>query len=353
PTWKERIKRSLVIAVGMAIPGISIAALMAWEGSFQQLAYWTIEASRYYIGVVPISVAMELFSRTFTQLFLENPVPWLLGGVGAVLLPFGRTARWRRWGIGLFAAFAFMAIIPGFRFFGHYFLLTFPAVALFGAHASYVISSRSIPFIGKADQGLALRTLVLLSVPILAGHWNYYFRPDHVGVLRTVYRTNPFPEARYVADMINAERQEDDGVFVMGSEPQIYVYTGTRSPTRFINMGYLVHEHPMADSLRREAMSDVAKAAPKYVVWVQHLGSWMPGPNADQSFLERYWNTLHEEYDIVAWFEQDPPMQVRIISGEAAKDHRPASELFMFLARRKDIRDAGATVLNGAPPERN
>ena len=65
----------------------------------------------------------------------------------------------------------------------------------------------------------------------------------------------------------------------------------------------------------------------------------MPPPRSDQSFLESYWNELHRDYRVIAWFEQDPTFNLTVVIGDEASSYTPKGDRYIFLAERKDGAD--------------
>jgi hypothetical protein len=285
--------------------------------------------------LVPWNDAPELAGYTVSHLFHEDPLTWSLAGLGVwSLLRHGPLAGLRGT-LLLFLLLSMFTVVPGARFLGHYFLMLFPALALMvGAGSLWIVQLLR----GNRPPGVGWRTVVPATVLFawcLAINARYYFHLDHTSLLRRVYHVNPFPEAKQVADLINARKQPGDQVLVVGAEVQIHLYTDTRSPSRFVFMSHLVQDHPAVPAWQQEWLRDALAAEPRFVAWVQHVGSWMPAPGVDQSFLETYWNHILGHYDIIAWLEQDPPLHLKVVTGEAARAYRPKGQLFMFLAERK------------------
>jgi hypothetical protein len=342
---KERWRYARMLVAGAVLPLMALLAIIFFQGALGQLWFWVVEVARYYVGTLTFDEALELLSLKSGLLFHENPLLWVLGGLGAMLFWAGPGQRWQRMTVGSFLVMSALTLVPGLRFFGHYFLMFFPALAIC-AGALVQLAVRwplRNTHVSNGVKSARLLIAVCLFAGALIQDRHDYFDPDHEKVLRRAYHTNPFPEARMVADLINERIRPGDGVFVMGFEPQIHVYTGTRSPIRWVNTNALLLVHPLADSVRNEVRSVLASSPPRFVVWVQHYSSWMPPKNADQSFIGEYWDQLHREYDVIACYEQYPPYELHVMTGEAARNYSPKGELFLFLAERRET-STGATA---------
>lgn len=330
------------LACGAAIPGGLVVLIMVIQGNLEEFWFCAVQGAGMYADQMRWSDAPALLGYTLRQLFTELPVAWVMGALGVPLLWSRELDPWKRWALIGSLVVSILSVAPGKRFLGHYFLHFFPAFSLCAGATAYIIPRRLASVLGQGAAlwgSTVLGAGMFLSTILLQG--GYYFKEDHTALLRRVYHTNPFPEARVMADLINERYQDGDGLFVVGSEPQIYVYTRTRAPSRFIYMNFLVQNHPSEKAWRSEVMRDLEAAPPKYVVWVQHVGSWMPAPGADQGFLEKYWNELHRDYEVIAWCEQTASPDLIVVTGEEARNYQPKGQLYMFLAERK--RDAGAT----------
>ena len=172
----------------------------------------------------------------------------------------------------------FLTIVPGYHYYGHYFLQWIPAVSL--SAAIFIFSVQDIlknKF--KLKYGSTVLPLIIIILPVLtnlSAKSKYYFNPNQTQILREVYGINPFPESMVIADKLNTLMKPEDKLAVFGTEIQMYVYTNKKSPSRFAGSGALL-EFPVAQSedWQNEFIGDVEKAAPKYLVFFSHPISWM------------------------------------------------------------------------------
>lgn len=334
---RARAKQVLLFLSGSLVMAMVPMAWLVQAGAWDGTRTWLVEVAAHYVSRISPGTGLELLQQRFIALFKDNPVAWSVGlaGIAALLASPGPRSS-RRTSL-LLLAFSTLAIVPGFRFFGHYFLMLFPALAISAAWGAHYLSLR-ISRTGNSSTArkVHLGLPILLFMAVMAEQRRPYFTPDHNAILRYVYTTNPFPESKVLAEEINRRSSKGDELLVMGFEPQIHVYTGLGSPTRWHNMDVLLYDHPIADRARAEFTKAVTEKPPRFVVWVQHVSSWMPPPDADQSFLAGYWEQLKADYEVVAWYEQYQPMQLRTVIGEAATRYVPSSDLWMFLAVRKE-----------------
>ncbi len=331
-----RIRYLALLAAGALLPLVAFFLIMLLQGSLGQFWFWVVEVSGEYVGATTISEAKELLFYTVRELFQESPVLWVLAGAGVPLLVVASRPWWKRLAMGLFLLMSALSVVPGLRFYGHYFLLLFPAVAICVGGFMYGSVHWLMHRTGRRTTGAALFIAAIgLFMGIVVRQRAAYFGADHNAVLRSVYGTNPFPEARLVSDLVNERIREGDGLMVMGFEPQIYLYTNTNSPTRWINPIVLMIVHPLSDSIRNEVRAALAASPPRFVVWVQHGTSWATSYDVDPSFLEEYWGQLHRDYEVIAWYEQRSLLMLNVVTGEEARDHAPRGTNYLFLAERR------------------
>jgi hypothetical protein len=110
-----------------------------------------------------------------------------------------------------------LAVLAGFRFFGHYYLQLLPPLAL--------IAVFGLPF-GRRQ---LTRTAVAVAVPVLA-MWLFSFSPPNArGII-------PYGD---VAERVRGVTAPTDRIFVWGEYPEIYWAADREPATRFIHTGFL------------------------------------------------------------------------------------------------------------------
>ena len=115
---------------------------------------------------------------------------------------------------------------------------------------------------------------------------------------REIWGLNPFPEAVTIARHIARTSGPDETVFVVGSEPQIPFYAERRSATRYIFFYPLTGGYPGARERQREALAEVERARPRYVVWVHVSTSLLMSDRTDRWIFEETDRMLARDYAI-------------------------------------------------------
>lgn len=332
--FSNSIRDGLWLAVGALIPIIGFGLLMTIQGTLTDFWFWIVEYPQAYTSKIDWEMGRNLLENSLSSMYDGYAAYWILGVAGAVGIWLAPLAWYKKWAVTGFFLMAILSVLPGKRFYGHYFLHFFPALAVGVAGLVFVAST----WVGRLLPSLKLWLGPVLSVVLvlttLGAHEAYYFRPNFTKILRQTYGSNPFPESRKMADFLSARYQEGDGLLVLGSEPQLYAYTQAECPTRHHFMGFLLKNHPKEKAWQQEVIDAVEAHPPKYVVWVQHPLSWLPSPEADQSIINWGWSLIHSDYTPIAWYDQTDGRSFSSIEGDDAATYQAQSKQYMVLLER-------------------
>jgi 4-amino-4-deoxy-L-arabinose transferase-like glycosyltransferase len=217
----RRQPHAVTAAMGLAIGfGVSAAALVGafWlTGHLDDFLFWGWRYNFQYIASVPVREEMIRFAI--------GTLPIVAGWLPAIAL--AASARHRDLTLAwLWLAAMCVALSLGGRFFGNYFLIAAPPLAVLGgAGATWLYA------VGRRR----LLTLLSLSVAALG----------IVSVLAVVVwdRLDPSPaivDATYrdAGSWIGAHSAPADRIFVWGDSPQLYVYSHRLMATRFAFSNY-------------------------------------------------------------------------------------------------------------------
>jgi hypothetical protein len=227
--------------------------------------------------------------------------------------PLGLVVLWWRrssWSAALFLTgfliCSFVAVLPGFHFRPHYYVLLMPVLALLAGalveEATQLLRAGRFRFLAPAPA-------LLFAFFLLKGivhEQNLFFRLTPVAVSRSLYGFEPFPEAKVLADYIRAHSSPDDRVAVLGSEPEIYFYARRQSATGYLYTYPLLEHQPFADQMRRQMKQEIEAARPLFLIQVRAWTSWQSRPATPQR--------------IAGWCDALTPPNYKLI---AACDYHP------------------------------
>ncbi|MGD9648462.1 MAG: hypothetical protein AB7U73_22315, partial [Pirellulales bacterium] len=325
-------------AIASALPLGALAGYFAAQGIFDKFKLWTFDISRQYAadGLNPAN--LQNLVDTLRALFAESPLLWASALAGLASLAWRPESR--RQAVFLLAVVVGSAatVFAGGRFFGHYFVLLLPAVALLAAVGAQAIA---VGIAATRSQLVVISTALVVSGVALFG-WierAYLFREQPLAASRRLYGVNPFPEAVELADYVAAHCSAADSVLVLGSEPEIYFYLGGRAATAHIYMYPVMSGMPFAKQLQRELVAEAEAARPAYILYVKAPMSWGFEINADRMLLEWFARYRDENYTLVGIFDIWSAEDTTKLWGTRAQHYRPYSEKTNWIGvyRRNDF----------------
>jgi hypothetical protein len=262
-------------AAGLALPYLATLAALARAGVFESFWFWTVRYPAFYVGQIGLAEAASRFAEASARVLGAAPLLWVTAGVGLGALCFERSLRGRRAFTALLAAASLLAIVPGFYFRTHYYLLLLPAASLL-AGLGVRAAARSLPARTPAALRVALVGLVvaLPVVQTLGLQRNFLFAYTPFQVARSTYALNPFADSPAIAEFVAERTRPGDRIAVLGSEPQLYFYAGRRAATGFVYMYPLSEEHPFAPELQERLIREIEAGAPELVLFVRSPPSW-------------------------------------------------------------------------------
>jgi hypothetical protein len=334
--WIKAIVAQIVFAAGAVTPFVLVCFYFWRNGTFDKFWFWTFTYAREYATSVPLSYAWANLNEEMGFILKESYPIWLfaIAGLFAVTI----VKRYRQWAvftIGLFV-FSFLAVCPGFYFRGHYFIFLLPAAAILagaGFAALDVLFQRIMPVIS--------RVFIIGAIGFGAVGYTLYqqraylFNNSPEAVCQMVYRGNPFPESLRIAEFIRNNTGPNDTVAVVGSEPQIYFYSGRRSATSHIYMYPLMESNSFAGSMQQEMIAQIETAKPEFMVFVNVTLSWLARPSSDKTIFKWFESYCPQYYDLAGVVNILPSGQAVYRWNEQTVNYTPASEYWVSVFKRR------------------
>jgi hypothetical protein len=270
------METAVVFGLATVLPLLLMAMGLAWAGVWDRFNLWTIQYARDYIADFPLSVVPRQFAAGFGPILGGGIWVWVFGVTG-ILLVFLRTPYRRAafFGTGLLIA-GFAAVLPGFYFRGHYFLVVMPGIALLNAALLLALADR----IRQHPQAQMLKLIapclllvILTDLAVRSGA--IWFEDTPAQVCRSLYGFNPFPESPEIARYLAAHTRPEDTIAVLGSEPQIFFLARRHSASGYIYVYPLTEPQPRTPAMRADFISEIETNRPAYVVNINLLSSWV------------------------------------------------------------------------------
>jgi hypothetical protein len=326
------------LGLGFALPLAVLTAVMAVQGVWRQFWFWTVTYATEYVRTVPLRDAAGTFLYGVGKAGEHTFVVWFLAAAGLLALALSRwPGRARAIVFGL-TAVSWLAIVPGFLFREHYFVLLLPALALLAAIA-VVASARLLP--RARANAVAARLVASLLFLASIGHYvaserGYLFTMSPVELSRQRYKANFFPEMEEIGRYIREHSAAADRLAVLGSEPEISFYAGRRSATGYIYTYALMEPQPLAQRMQEQMMREIESSTPLFLVTVKTYPSWLARPESDRTIFEWARRFAREHYQQVGTVEGDETGRARVSWIGTAAEAGPRAQVLARVYRRRD-----------------
>ncbi len=297
---------AVAFAVAALVPYALTCGLLALAGVFDTFWFWTFEYAREYTGQVPRELIGQIFRTGFDPVFASGPLIWILGASLPLVLVFDRDLRRNGSAVVLFVVFGALAVLPGFFFRPHYFVFALPGLALAAALGAAFVARR-LPGLAST-RARAVAAAVVLTVCVGQAVWtqaDVLFELTPFQVVRKTYGLNPFPESVEVGRLLDELARPDDRIAVIGSEPQIYLYSKRRAATGYMYTYALMEDHRFNVRMQQEFIAEVEASAPAFCVFANVSTSWLVKQQSP-NLLFQWWERFVQGYELIALAEIRP-----------------------------------------------
>ena len=334
---ERRLANAVLFVVGVLLPLFLLVLYYAAAGSLGKLVFWTVSYASAYTGTIPPAMGWQVFKNQFADVTVNTAPFWLLAAAGVIGVLVRPPAGFGRRLPLLLMVAAVAAIVPGFHFRPHYFVQALPVVALLAG-----LAVATLPRLVPSRWRTVVQLLLLVLVAGAAGRILYaersrLFQLPPEEVVKASYQTaKPFAESAAVADFIRENSAPTDKIMVIGSEPQIYFYARRPAATGYIYLYGLLENQRYAALMQDEFLREMTTAAPKFVVVVHDLTTWMSdgtGPDRFMANANRYLAENYVQVGVVDIFRNEPS---RFVWGRGAALYRSSSSTYMLVLLRKD-----------------
>jgi hypothetical protein len=334
---KRFLTGNFLLLSGLILPYALLCLWTAQTGTFGTFWFWTVRYAREYATGPTLSQGITELTSSARVVACAQPLLWLLGICGGVLLCTKYQRCSDRPFVFGFLLFSFLAVCPGLAFREHYFVMLLPAAAiLIGAGLS------SAPFAPAASSRLAAKRFIpifLLAAAACYGFFrerHYLFADTPREVSRQTYGDNPFPEAPEIARYLKDHSAPGDRIAILGSEPEILFYADRLSATGYIYMYGLMENQPYAEQMQLQMIREIETARPKYLVVVNVRSSWLVRPSSKRTVLDWVAQYAGNHYDLDGIIDIVDPETTLYRWGREAKAYQPVSDSYLTVFVRKD-----------------
>lgn len=338
----SQLKSSLKQMGWYAIGGFFIIALMFFiifiKGSFNEMIFWTFDVPKNYVSKVTLEEGEKFFGYTKDAIFNFNKFFWIYP-LTSFFLFFIKSISWRiKFLILTLAAFSFFTIVPGFYFYGHYWIQLVPGLSILAAATTYGIHhlfSTIFKLNSTLIKFIYLGIFSLFIYSHISKFKQYYFNPNYELILRNTYGNNPFPETMELANYMNSFLKPEDKIAVLGSEPQFFIYTNRNALSKHIFFYSLVTDMPQHKEWQREFVKDIESAKPKYFIYYNIPISLLVQPNTDKFIFEWANKYVTENYNIIGIVDMISGKQANYVWREQLNGYKQQAQEQIYIYERK------------------
>lgn len=335
---QERLVRGIQFLAGMAAPFVILVVYLMAVGVFDRFFFWTFTYARAYISELSFSEGAHYLRGNLTPIIKTLLPLWILSAVGILsFLSKVHSQPQKRLLFTILIAGLF-AVVPGYYFRPHYFLLLTPGIALTAG-----LGIRSVlSFFHRLHQkvwsyGASFIVITASVVGCIGAHADilFDFTPEYV--TRVVFGSNPFAESLPVAQFLKERSTVSDKVAVIGSEPQIYFYSQRRAATGYLYHYPLIERQPYAAIMREEMMRQVESSSPRFLVYPQILPSWYK-KREGMAIIDNWFATLTKNhFQLVARLEYGANVSPRLITDRDSLQNPSTTTFWMAIYERKSV----------------
>jgi hypothetical protein len=337
---KDLIIQVITYSAGVLLVFGFFLILILMKDSFNEMIYWAYETPKKYVGKIKFEDGIKYYEYTRDAILENHKFFWVhsLLAIGVCLLkPISMKMKFVALSLLFFSC---CTIVPGYYFYGHYWIQIIPGLSLIAGLTYYGLITffkNTLKVNYKGITYIYLGIFLALTMKHINAQKSYYFHPNYERILRTVYGSNPFPESMEIANFINANSKPEDNIAIIGSEPQIYLYTHKKSPSRHAYFAAIVSDVAEHKEWQREFVADIEKAAPRYIVFFNHSISLFVQPNTDQfvfTWLNKY---IPERYKLVGVADMVDGMQTNYVYKEALATYQPKGQNIIYIYEKNTV----------------
>lgn len=335
--WKTPLllfRRVVLFLAGLILPFLCVAAFFHLRGGLTAFFASSILYNFGYMGQATLGESLGYFRGSVGTIMRMDQFLWLAAAAGMVMLCRSGFRTPLNLTLAMIAVGSFLATAMGTYFYRHYFIFLFPVlVTIAGLGLAAVLDL--CPGRYRRSAIIAVSLLSCFS----SARFMAYSSDD---VVKRTYHLPTFVQARGVGDYLRTQASPSATLFIVGSEPEIFFYSGLESATKVYYIYPLVSSTRMLGTLRQQTLAELVLRPPDYMLLVNDPYSLSLKTVAADTFVSDLLDRF-SSYRLVGVVADHGDELVRgdflklraIVAGGAA---------MLLLARPNDASPAGGTL---------
>jgi 4-amino-4-deoxy-L-arabinose transferase-like glycosyltransferase len=272
--WVVTVRNLGMMLIGAVLIGVVALLPFVFSGAFRDFFDAAVIYTLRYVGDT------SLLNRILVTVLVLVPLgavagPWMALSVLAVLHARRSPERRKNWLLIGWSCASFVGIVFVGRFFPHYFAQLLPGMSLL-----VPLGIRFLQEKWRKSAGLgALYSVLIGGLAVLALFLaaTIYGRSSadarHLAKTPDKTLSKWETESAELATYVRANTSQDDLIYNLGFQPELYFYSERASPTRFLFDRPFAADQGYVD----EALHDIESHPPKYIIDSARFDPWEPG----------------------------------------------------------------------------
>ena len=325
-TKQYRIKSVLFYGCGMAFMISIVLVVTGLIGDFNEMSYWLMEYPSQYTSSVDNKEGMFYLKQFLSRILAFSPMVFAMITISVLLSLSDFKTTTVKW-LWLYLACGLLSLIPGFRFYGQYWILLMPILAIFLANGVVFLQKKG------SVAGILFGSIVCVLIFMELGfNQNYYFSSGLSRPITKLYRNNPFEAIREMSFYLKSKMTDKDKLLVLGSEPQVYLYSGKNAPLPHVYSALLMRNNPKNVESREEIMKYLQQERPNYVFFNLFPFSWMIQDGDDDALYRQSFVYMVNNYEVIASYDIAANQYKYADQGQTSDAYK-ANQLLVFKRR--------------------
>lgn len=332
--------KPLLQSIGVYVLGcVTVVAilfgLIAIQGATNEMFYWAFTHSKIYVSRVAFD--MNYFQSIVTVILTNYKFFFYSALVSLITILIIPSKIEMKISLFLLTLFSILTVFPGNQFYGHYFIMIMPALAVL---IGFLFGGISIGKYKIAENGIRIAGVIFFIFGTflhLKTMSSLYFSPDYTTIIKSTYGNNPFLESSVIAEKIKPELGKEDYLAVMGSEQEIFLYTDTKPASK-----HTIAYHLMVDTTvslnpikwQKEYIREVEKNKPKFFVFYRVGMSFLKTPNSCSRIFDWAGKYLNSNYELYGAVDINTAESQYFWSKDALKNLKKEEDTILIFKRK-------------------
>ena len=322
------IQSGIYIFLGFAMYVGLLISYVCYRSGFSEMYYWVWERPfSFYLENITWTKGKAYMLHFLNNFVIENYIVLICCLVGLIAIMINQKIGTD---IKLFLTLLFIvsliAIVPGFRFFPHYWIYLIPFLSL---------SASGLHLLGREKTMISIM-LIFLTSHLLVNAKTFFITPA-IQSYSNIYGKNPNIAVKKITDYIKKHANKQDKLYVFGSEPQVYFEADFIPNLRHVYVAFAFQPLPTDTIFQAEILDYLQKEKPKYILHVQNSLSVLLHPKSSKLLYEELFKIEESEYKpiIFAKINENHGNAVECFYGEDAVKQSIFEKNYVVLYQRK------------------